>query len=269
MALSSSQSPDAPAQQAGVRLWQALAQQSRQLGASIAANPRLQWGLAGIALIAITSGLLTLDDQRTVSLRKIEAMRDTNASLRKQLGNSAQQVLLQARLDGTRAQIESSLWQFATPVVAQAEFSDWLNTTLKDSGARELKVTQPTFRYLNAGAPADTTADSTGNECTDGAQCELIELRAQLRFSFDPAGFAKTLATIENGDRAMRIEQMTLNTAERRVELTVQTLARLAEPTGKANASAAQAASSPATTDASKPADASASAPKPVVEVKW
>ncbi|SMC28954.1 hypothetical protein SAMN02745857_03504 [Andreprevotia lacus DSM 23236] len=254
-----------------------LTQQLQQLRAELAANPRLQWGLAGILLIGITTGLLALDDYRVAELRQIASLRKTSSELHRQLGHSGQQIALQAQLDRASEQIDLSLWQFATPVIAQAEFNDWLNQNLQEGGARELRISQPTFRYFNPTAAGDASApiSEEGTQCKDRSQCRLIELRAQLRFTFDPATFPRTLAKLEAADHALRIEQITINSAERRVELTALTLARLSDAPEKLDASAARAASmasmasAASAAAASMPANAAASGPKPVVEVKW
>lgn len=240
----------------------------QKLSAEIRANPRLQTGLLVVLAVTLFWLLLSLDDQRKASLAGFDALRRENASMSTQLGSPTQQIQLQSRLEKTQTQIETALWHFPTPVIAQTEFGDWIRTSLRDSGITESIITQPSFRNLgekNAGIPNPAALQPA---CT-GDMCNLIEIRAGVRFRIDPATLVKALAALEGSEHLIRIDQITLGAQNRIVELSLVTHAKLTgQVAEKPNERPQTAAAS--TANAVAPA-ISASMPEILkkVEIKW
>ncbi|QDQ27253.1 hypothetical protein FNU76_13265 [Chitinimonas arctica] len=244
-----------------------LAAALQQLRQEVQANPRLQAGLAAIALVAIVMGLLNLADRKTAAVRKLETLLAETSGMRKQLGSPMQQSARQGRLNAVREHIDKAFWHSSTPVIAQAELGEWLNSSLREAGVSGATVSQPVFRFLDQGGEQAGGGDTSASQSCRGDRCDLIELRTAIRFPFDPATLGKALAALEGADKQTLIEQLTVNAADRRVELSVLTLAKLS---GAATTSATDTpAAAKIETAAPVASEANPEAPKKVVEVKW
>ncbi|MFT4170934.1 MAG: hypothetical protein QM639_00125 [Rhodocyclaceae bacterium] len=225
--------------------------------AQVAANTRLQWTLLALLAIACSWGVLWLDDLRSARSAQLIRVQQENTRLRAQAGDVATQMRWRESLVRAHAGVKERLWQFSSATAAQAAFGDWVSTQLKAAGAKDGRVAQPTFRHLDK-APAqsaDTCEDTT---------CGLLELRASLRFGFDSPVLTHVLRGIEEADKLVRIEQMTVAPRDKRVEMVLVSLARLVPDAG-----APAPVEPPLTESRAERAQTEAPLASKVVEVHW
>lgn len=207
------------------RLQASLAPQWQQFKTSLSGNPRLQLGLLVIAAICIGSGLLSLSDTLNAAEKQLGTLLQEKYKLERQVGNNARLKRLQMQLLITQEEISKGLRTAPTAVIAQADFGDWLNNGLIDAGVKQLKVNQAVYRYTTERDETDRGGDSD-QSCT-GSACSLVELQTQIRFAFDAVRLARALAFLEGAEKRLTIEQLSINLADQKVEMTVKTLAHI------------------------------------------
>ena len=100
---------------------------------------RLRWGIAIIIGIAWLYGVLTLSDMLQERSQQHQNLSQSLTRLRAQ----AAQTQWPARVAPAKimaVQLESKLWQAATPGLAQAAYQDWLKTELDQVGISKSQV---------------------------------------------------------------------------------------------------------------------------------
>lgn len=259
-----------PLQTLLARLQTSLAPQWQQLKTSLSGNPRLQLGLLAIASIGIGTGLLSLSDSLRASEKQLDDLLQEKYKLERQVGNNTRLKRLQTQLLITQEEISKGLRTAPTAVIAQADFGDWLNNGLIEAGVKQLKVNQAVYRYTTERDETDSGSDA--NKSCTGSACSLVELQTQIRFAFDAVGLAKALAFLEGAEKRLTIEQLSINLADQKVEMTVKTLAHITndlnveELQQEMRDQANQSEAAPPTADSTT---ATTAQTKKQVEIKW
>ena len=91
----------------------------------------------------------------------------------------------------TLVNAETRLWRTASPGLAQAEFHDWLQTTLKQASATMLQVDM-------SNTQAKSSPDNQG----------LYSITAKVSFEFSPTGFREWLVAVTGADKQIIIDQL-------------------------------------------------------------
>ncbi len=185
-------------------------------------NRRLQWGLLAVLAILIGEGGLRWADSLS---RQGEEARKLNADLVLLRSQTRSEPVLRqtlADLQATRKSVDEKLWSVPSEAVGQARLKEWLEDTLKKTGATGASLSLSSVRAAgNKEEPASAAAEK-------GQQESLREFRAIVRMHFAPGSLEKLLAEIEAGEAFAGVESLTVNRRERRVEVMIFVLMRVA-----------------------------------------
>ena len=186
-------------------------------------TPRLRWGTALIVGIGWLYGVLLLHDSLQEQTRQHRALVQSIARLSDQAAHPewASRALAARTLS---AQLQGSLWQAATPGLAQAALQDWLNASLihSDISKSQVTVTIQEDAPANAANPSAGNAYSTTPSAPDQAPAlpaDLWKLKAKLSFDFNAASLTDFLSTLETHDKHVVIGQLVARKEPPRVDL--------------------------------------------------
>ncbi|MGC3962591.1 MAG: hypothetical protein QM803_04485 [Rhodocyclaceae bacterium] len=213
--------------------------------------------------------MLHLQGVRDAALNRLADAQKRQATLKRQAGDPASQAAQRMRLATLSRQIDDTIWQFPSPTIGQAAFSEWVTTQMRAAGVNDARISQPTFRHLGGDGGNGTASATIGKEraCTGDGACDLVELRSSVRFAFNAGGLTKALASIEGANYLSAVEQLNASAREGRVNMTVVTLARIVPVVDGDRTSATPTSSVVAEgTTASPPP---APAPKKIIQVRW
>lgn len=203
------------------------------------ANKRLQYGCAAILLIAVVNGGLNWSDRLTSQSRELSQVRGEIATLKQQSLDEAslRQTILE--LDQLDEEVNRRLWTIPSEAVGQARLKDWLSETLTRVGA-----TNPTLKLANP-RPPGREADSSNQAAPNAtlrsdakkrpgqtaSDLGLREFRATIGFVFTPESLERLLAELEGGEPLAAIDSLTVSKRDRRAELGIRLLMRVAQNT--------------------------------------
>ncbi|WP_155845335.1 hypothetical protein [Chitinilyticum aquatile] len=228
----------------------------------IRSNPRLQMALAAIITIAASSSVLSMMDARQTLEQQVLKGAERNTALLRKLNGPNNQASLQASIERNTQQIDAALWQAPSPAILQTSYSSWLAGELADAGIANVQPSQPVLQST------DEASDQQNLACSS-APCPLLEVRSTIRAPFTPASIGKIFQLTEGGERITRIEQLSLNTTTKQLEIALLSLGRIApdasEP-AEASTSSIQPAPIAQTGSASAP---ETQQPAKIVEIKW
>ena len=179
---------------------------------------RLQLVLLAFLLLAVAEGGLRWNDRLAARERQLQQLRSELRTLRAQ---SRDEAALRQSLDAlaqARRDVETRLWRVSSEAIGQARVKDWLESVLKRAGAARTTLTLAAAKPFAAadkeGVPAELRA--------------LQEIRATVTFAFAPAVLEDVLAAIEAGEAFATIEALAVSRRDRRVDMTLRVLTRVA-----------------------------------------
>lgn len=165
-------------------------------------NPRLRWGLLGIAGILWFYCVLELRDQ-------VQAKEDGYRALSKKIAriqSTAAQTDWPTRLSDARAlqtRLEKDLWRETSIGLAQASFNDWLSQLAQQANLGKIQLSVAAQGEEAAGKEK---SDKSASAAPNG----LWKASAKLAFDFNPQTFYPFLGKLANNDRQVVIESLTV-----------------------------------------------------------
>lgn len=169
---------------------------------------RIGWLLAaGLALLAVEAGLRAWEQHQ----KSVAELRDVRSRIAA-LAASSDQVdwaRRTAAVDSAKRALAAQLWHSPSEAQAQARLRDWLSAALRSAG-----VQRPTLTLLPAVA---STAAAPGAAGTS----RMLRVRASVIFELGPGAAERALHQIEGGGQLARVDNLTMSTRSRRVEMLV------------------------------------------------
>ena len=221
--------------------WAGLVQEFR-------ANKRLQYGCVAILAIALVESGLNWSDRLTNQSHTLNQVRGKIATLKQQSHDEAalRQALLE--LDQLDEKVNERLWTISSEAVGQARLKDWLTEILKRAGAINPTLNLANPRPLGKEAATSTPAmpnalPRTETEKKSGqlsSDTGLREFRATISFVFTPESLERLLAELEGGEPLLAVDSLTINKRDRRAELGIHLLMRVAQNTSRATTEGGQ-----------------------------
>ncbi|MCC6657125.1 MAG: hypothetical protein IT512_02945 [Rhodocyclaceae bacterium] len=183
---------------------------------------RLRLALLAFAAIAAVEGGLRWSDRLVTRERQLQELRGELRGLRAQSRDEAELQQELERLTGARRALDAQLWRVPSDAIGQARLKDWLGDVLKKAGAANPILKLAEIKPL-AGADKTVVEELRA----------VHELRAVISFGFTPDALEKVLAAIEDGGQIALVEALNVTRRERRAEMTVRVLARIAPRGGE------------------------------------
>jgi hypothetical protein len=123
--------------------------------------------------------------------------------------------------EAARTQLRTRLWQVPSEAQAQARLRDWLSNALRSAG-----VTRPAINLMPntpvATAAVSARASTTSNEpAAAGPAPHTLRTRATVSFELAPSALENALMQIEAGGQLASVDNITVSTRSRRIEMTV------------------------------------------------
>ena len=176
-----------------------------QLLVPLQTNPRLRWGLWCIVGILWLYGILLLRDEVQAGQAQYQSIENNIARTRAQeVQKEWPERVAPATL--LAVQLESRLWQSATPGLAQAALQDWLNQALAQAMIAKPRVTMSALGEIDPGK--DNAKDSTKSNTPTPSQ--FWKIRARIDIDFTPASFMALLGKIETHDKQIVVESLNI-----------------------------------------------------------
>ena len=166
-------------------------------------NPRLRWGMWLIVGIFWLYAVILLSETLQEQQERYRTTAQAVSRLRAQLAQP--EWVSRAESAKTMAvQLEGRLWQAPTSGLAQAAFQDWLNAALAKAGAVHPVITVTVIDEIDTAQinPAQDTGTTTPPD--------LWKITAKLGFGFDAATLLDFLDQIENNDREIVVNSITV-----------------------------------------------------------
>lgn len=168
----------------------------------VRSNPKLRWGLWVIFGILWLYTILILRDVLQDKQDKYHGIIQSVSRLNAQLAQP--EWISRAVSAKTMAvQMESRLWQAPTSGLAQAEFQDWLKTTLAQVG-----INQPVLAVIVL--DGTTSAGAAAASPVISVPTDLWKVHATLSFEFNPENFIPLMNKIEFGEKLVSIETLSI-----------------------------------------------------------
>ena len=215
----------------------------RDFQQEIRSNRLLQYGLLAIALLACVELALSWSDALSAKGKALQELRSELRTLRNQ---SRDENALRAQLtdlEGMQEVIDQRLWVVSSDAVGQARLKDWLTTLLKKAASKNYNLVLSSPRAMGAregSSEAEKSSTSAGKKETKTVSVNaasakdslknLRELRANLTLVFTPAVLEQVLSDIEGGAPLATVESLNVNRRERKIDMTVRVLMRIAQP---------------------------------------
>lgn len=191
-------------------IWIPLVQEFR-------ANPRLRYLAALVLLVLLVEGGLRWADSLTQQQAALTQLQSDLAKLRSHSRDEKSLRASLATVAGQSQAIEQRIWSVPSEAVGQARLKDWLVGVAQRSVADQYNIT--------LGGGGDTARPAATAKPANAA---LRELRATMSFRFTPSALEAVLAEIEGGQPFAAIDTLSVKRQERKVELTVRVLVRVA-----------------------------------------
>lgn len=175
------------------------------------ANPRLRVGLVAIVGILALYGLLEwrdlLDSQLVSYKRALVQLARVQQHQRTEIWAT--------RASEARADLEAArrqLWRGPTAGQAQAEVRDWLNSMLRETGAKgsSVRVAEPDAA-IDAAAQVDRLPDTLKS---------LRPLRARVEFNSDPTVLISMLAALNSAEPRVIVDGVSVKSTRSELALT-------------------------------------------------
>ena len=216
----------------------------RDFQQEIRSNRLLQYGLLAIALLACVELALSWSDALSAKEKKLQELRSELRSLRNQSRDEGALRDQLAELKSMQEVIDQRLWVVSSDAVGQARLKDWLTTILKKAASKNFNLVLSSPRAMGAregNAEAEKSSTAVGKNSEAKAASgnaasardnvkNLRELRANLTLAFTPAVLEQVLSDIEGGDPLATLESLNVNRRDRKIDMTVRVLMRIAQP---------------------------------------
>jgi hypothetical protein len=183
---------------------------------------RMWWLVAAAALLVLGELGLRAWEQHQKLDAELQRVRRNVAALNAS-NDGADWVGLTRSAEAARAQLRTRLWQVPSEAQAQARLRDWLSNALRSAGAVRpainlMPTTPATVAPTNATAPSATTSATSA---AVGLAQNTLRARASVSFELAPSALENALVQIEAGGQLASIENITVSTRSRRIEMTV------------------------------------------------
>lgn len=183
-----------------------LNQSVKTIFAELKANPRLRWGLWGIAGVLWLYGVLELRDEIQ---RQSDAYRAINRKIARIQGTATQTEWLARRQDAQSMQLnlENRLWRESTIGLAQATFHDWLSQLTQQADIAKAQLVVAAQDEESTGGKDAASADNSGTLAAPG----LWKVSAKLAFDFNPQSFYPLLTQLTTQEKKVIIESLVIH----------------------------------------------------------
>jgi hypothetical protein len=182
----------------------------------IRGNRRLQLGLAAIFFMLVIEGGMRWTEYLAQQEKTLAALRDEKQRLQAQAQDKAVLGEILQTLDDLQEKARKRIWRVHSEAVGQARQKDWLLAFCQDNNIHLHNLTLATPRAYDSKLDA-RQPDAPGIPARKKA--DLREFRATLSFSFSPKALEHMLAAIEGSDFFARVEGLSANRQQRRVEV--------------------------------------------------
>ena len=198
--------------------------------AEIKNNRRLQYGLAGIFLIALVEGGLRWRDHSDDQSAELQRLQTEISTLKRQSRDEAALRQTLADLDRIKTELENRVWTVQSEAIGQARLKDWLNDCMVRVGIPDaaIKLSNP-LQVENTRKYGEKIVPIPGAKRPQEARVDAIrEVRANMVFRFTPEALERLLAELEGGDILVAIDTLVVNRRDMRVEIGIRIPMRLA-----------------------------------------
>lgn len=208
--------------------------------AELAANRRLQFGLALVVLIVLAYGFVYWGEAIARDSKRLGILQTEAVALKSQDSNPARLQERLAKVQALQTVVTERLWINTSEAAAQARLRDWLTEIARSAVASRYLVTLGSVATVSASSSANA---ANAQEATPASA--LRQFKASLSFDFQPQSVESALSAIEGGNQFAFVDSLSINKRARRAEINITVYARI-DP--KANQAAANSAVSSVST---------------------
>jgi Type II secretion system (T2SS), protein M subtype b len=194
--------------------------------AELAANRRLQVGLALVVLIVLAYGFVYWGEAIARDSKRLAALQAEAVALKSQDSNPARWQERLAKVQALQSAVTERLWVNTSEAAAQARLRDWLTEIARSAVASRYLVTLGSVATVSGATSAANLANAASAADAPPATA-LRQFKASLSFDFQPQSVESALAAIEGGNQFAFVDSLSINKRARRAEINITVFARI------------------------------------------